>query len=226
MLFGSAQADIYINETNFPDAVFRNYLSSKYGNNSGGGSISADTIAGIEYMNLSKVPGTINNLKGIEYFTALESLNCGDKSIAALDLSANVNLIDLKLGRQTVTANCNFLNDHGDAVCDLDIAIGAYGDISKVSVPESEDYTYDKNSRTLAYTTDSEMFTYTYDTGCALDGGIMTVNVYGNQINTTKGIKIDETNFPDKVFRDHLSRSFDLNSSGFLSTQEVNSVRY
>ncbi|MGM9586704.1 MAG: leucine-rich repeat domain-containing protein, partial [Candidatus Limivicinus sp.] len=38
------------------------------------------------------------------------------------------------------------------------------------------------------------------------------------------GVAIDESNFPDAVFREYISTNFDVDSDGVLSTEEINSV--
>ena len=85
---GTAWADVEINETNFPDAIFRNYLLSQdYGSD---GKLTDEEIAGVTSINVSGTyfsPGTISSLKGIEFFTALEDLRCNDNQLNSLDVS-------------------------------------------------------------------------------------------------------------------------------------------
>ena len=85
---GTAWADVEINETNFPDASFRNYLLSQdYGSD---GKLTDEEIAGVTSINVSGTyfsPGTISSLKGIEFFTALEDLRCNDNQLNSLDVS-------------------------------------------------------------------------------------------------------------------------------------------
>ena len=82
---GSAWADIEINETNFPDENFRNWLSSQtYGSD---GVLTDEEIAGVSEINVDSKG--IQNLKGIEYFTALTKLSCQRNSLASFDISKN-----------------------------------------------------------------------------------------------------------------------------------------
>ena len=85
---GTAWADVEINETNFPDASFRNYLLSQdYGSD---GKLTDEEIAGVTSINVSGTyfsPGTISSLKGIEFFTALKDLRCSDNQLNSLDVS-------------------------------------------------------------------------------------------------------------------------------------------
>ena len=79
---------IKIDATNFPDANFRNYLLEQdYGED---GVISGDETNSITYIDVFAI--NINNLKGIEYFTALTYLDCSCNQLTSLDLSRNTAL--------------------------------------------------------------------------------------------------------------------------------------
>ena len=68
----TAQADVEINETNFPDANFRGWLlSQEYGQDN---NLSQREISFIETIDVNG--RNIKSLKGIEYFTALTNLHC------------------------------------------------------------------------------------------------------------------------------------------------------
>ena len=78
-------SDVKINETNFPDETFRGFVK-KFDKNSNG--ILSDTeVAVVTNINLSGQG--ISSLKGIEYFTALTSLNCEGNPLTSLDVSKN-----------------------------------------------------------------------------------------------------------------------------------------
>ena len=42
--------------------------------------------------------------------------------------------------------------------------------------------------------------------------------------NSEKGVKVDESTFPDAVFRDYISESVDTNNDGLLSVEEIENV--
>ncbi len=87
---------LFINATNFPDEAFRNYLLSRYEYSEMGTEpyFSTDQIENIK--NLSVDYNTeINNLRGIEYLTALLYLRLSNTNIASIDLSHNTNLKSL-----------------------------------------------------------------------------------------------------------------------------------
>lgn len=85
-------AFVEINETNFPDDRFRNYLlSQSYGQD---GIITDDEIPLITKMVIttpttSATVSKMQNMKGIEYFTALRELDCSWNEIDTLDLRNN-----------------------------------------------------------------------------------------------------------------------------------------
>lgn len=87
-------ADVEINSQNFPDAVWRSVVESEYVDADQNHSLSTAEINRITSLPLSFLVemygtgDTISDLKGIEYFTALTSLNCGDLGVEKLDVSA------------------------------------------------------------------------------------------------------------------------------------------
>lgn len=93
-------ADVDINDVNFPDANFRKYLLSQtYGKD---GNLKNSEITSIKRLSIEGLG--IQSLKGIEYFTALTSLNCLDNQLDVLDVSKNTKLKDLQCGKNQLTA--------------------------------------------------------------------------------------------------------------------------
>ena len=94
---GSAQADVTINETNFPDENFR---WSMEGIDNGDGVLTDEEIAAVEGISFWDV----QNFKGIEYFTELESLTIksGNAKSVTLDLSKNKKLTSLTFNQETI----------------------------------------------------------------------------------------------------------------------------
>jgi len=83
--------DIAINDTNFPDENFRNWiLSQSYGSD---GVLTSKEIAGVRNINVSGK--NIQSLKGIEYFYALIYLDCCTNQLTSLDVSQNSMLTSL-----------------------------------------------------------------------------------------------------------------------------------
>ena len=97
----SSVVDVSINPTNFPDENFRNFISSQY-DQDGDGIIRSTEISNITGMNCSDKG--IKDLKGIEYFTALEDLSCRENQLTSLDVSKNTALTKLYCGSNQLTS--------------------------------------------------------------------------------------------------------------------------
>ena len=87
---------VEINETNFPDANFREFIKENF-DTDGDGVLSAEEIAAVTSIILSEdgmhgITTVVSDLKGIEYFTELETLNCSCNQISYLDVSVNTAL--------------------------------------------------------------------------------------------------------------------------------------
>lgn len=87
--------DVDINETNFPDQIFRGWLLDK-GNLNGMGAdgvLTSGELAQITVLDLSGLG--IGDLTGISHFTALERLNVNNNRLTSLDVSKNTRLTSL-----------------------------------------------------------------------------------------------------------------------------------
>ena len=94
-----AAGDVKIDETNFPDEKFREYVKTKFDKDNNN-SLSADEIAAVKEISVEGKP--ITSFKGIEYFTALTSLECSNTKLTSLDTSHNKKLGYLR---------CNYIQD-------------------------------------------------------------------------------------------------------------------
>ena len=92
--------DIAINETNFPDVNFRNWLlSQSYGSD---GVLTEEEIVKVTSIDVSWK--SIQSLQGIEFFRALKSLDCHGAQLTSLDMSKNINLTYLHCGSNLITS--------------------------------------------------------------------------------------------------------------------------
>ena len=87
-----ALADVAINETNFPDEIFRKFVSDNYDTDENE-SLSDSEIAQAQYMLVSNYG--IASLKGIEYFTSLYGLDCRCNCLTTLDCGEISTLVEL-----------------------------------------------------------------------------------------------------------------------------------
>ena len=90
-----------IDETNFPDANFRNYVLASFDSN-GDEKLDDEEIANVKYIFAPSK--TISSLKGIEYFTELLELDCGNNQLTSLDVSKNTKLVKLICSKNALTS--------------------------------------------------------------------------------------------------------------------------
>ena len=114
---------IPIDEDHFPDAFFRGYMT-EYADMDADGQLSEEEVSGVTGIDVSGMG--IQDLKGIEYFTELESLDCSDNELTSLDLSANAKL-------QILKAESNRLNIALDEQSRFDLSQLPDFDITKAS---------------------------------------------------------------------------------------------
>ncbi|MBR0085543.1 MAG: hypothetical protein IJL97_03230, partial [Lachnospiraceae bacterium] len=88
-------ADVAINTTNFPDSLFREYVSDTYDKNDDN-VLSASEAANATWFDFtSTVYDTMYSLKGIEYFPNIVQLKVSGTKITQLDLSHNTKLTNI-----------------------------------------------------------------------------------------------------------------------------------
>ncbi|MBP5561822.1 MAG: hypothetical protein J6X70_08515 [Muribaculaceae bacterium] len=91
---------VNVNEENFPDAVFRAYVSSNF-DTDGDGKLTASEIVNAKVINLDKTNQSdkVHSLVGVEHLTALTSLDVTANALTSLDVSKNTQLIVLNCAR-------------------------------------------------------------------------------------------------------------------------------
>lgn len=95
-MMAAAAEDVTIDALHFPDALFRNEIKAKYDTDKND-ILSVREIMAVTEMEVRHTDAannymsenTIQDLSGIEYFTALKELDCSDNSITRLDLRRN-----------------------------------------------------------------------------------------------------------------------------------------
>lgn len=93
--------DVKIDETNFPDDTFRDYVKNNCDKNRDG-YLSEEEIKAVTKID---VPKTLTkDLTGIEYFTELKTLDCSSSYLTELDLSKNTVLMDLDCSNSFLTS--------------------------------------------------------------------------------------------------------------------------
>ncbi|MDE6475801.1 MAG: MBG domain-containing protein, partial [Erysipelotrichaceae bacterium] len=88
---------IEINEENFPDAKFREYISGSAFDKNQDGILSSTELSAVEHISVAGIsnPRELTSLKGIEYFKNLKILYCNGTGLTSVDLSKNTALIEI-----------------------------------------------------------------------------------------------------------------------------------
>ena len=99
-----AAGDVAIDETNFPDEKFREYVKTEFDEDNNN-SLSADEIAAADRIFVTGKP--ITSIEGIAYFTALTNLMCSNTKLTTLDTSYNTELVFLECNEVSTLTSLN-----------------------------------------------------------------------------------------------------------------------
>lgn len=109
----AATGDVEINDTNFPDPVFQEYLKNgtyydkdtgthkKINSDGNNGVLSLAERTQVTRIDVRSLD--VHNLKGIEHFPELSELDCTNRKIGSLDLSGNTKLEQLRCKNSGLT---------------------------------------------------------------------------------------------------------------------------
>ena len=97
----TTRASVTLNSTNFPDVSFRSYIS-ELTKVAVGSAIPDNKIEAITTIDVRGKQ--ISNLKGIEHFTCIKVLNCGNNQLTTLDLTKNVALEEIWCHKNNLTS--------------------------------------------------------------------------------------------------------------------------
>lgn len=92
---------VTINDTNFPDAFFREYVGGNTIDKDQSGKLSEEEMGAVTTIDVNNLQ--ISDLKGIEFFTALTTLSCRFTKLKSIDLSKNTALVDLDCRNNSFT---------------------------------------------------------------------------------------------------------------------------
>ena len=195
---------VRIDEATFPDEIFRTYVSEHLDSSANGYLESKE--AGIKALDVSGLG--IRDLRGIGYFSELESLDCSDNALTSLDLSGNPALQDLNAegNRLDVTLDAN----HG-----FDLSTLPGFDAGKAS-----DWTGGQVEGTYLRFVQDEV-SYAYETGYQGSAELPEVRFLLFAADREEGIAIDEAHFPDEAFRTYVAENLDSSANGYLESKEA-----
>lgn len=215
---------VLINETNFPDATFRNFVAT----------YDTDKDKNLSKAELNKVfeidvaGKGITNLTGIEHFTNLTRLYCNDNSLSSLNISNNQYLEILNCSNNELTAldvssnkylyslGCFGNHISGTAmdklISSLSLSLSEIGQWGRLVVC-SDESAHDNTITTAQIKTimDKDWEVWQHEEG-------------GSQV-TAMLVQIDELNFPDANFRAIVAGwKIDTDGDSYLSIAERKAV--
>lgn len=128
-------------ETTFTDANFQSFVSSNFDTNNDG-SLSEEEIANVTSINVSNYTSAISSMKGIEVFTALESLNCSGQAIKSLDVVDLTNLVTINASNNqlstfsfpTEAPNLTSVNLSGNLLTEITLQDTTYSSLTSLNV--------------------------------------------------------------------------------------------
>lgn len=135
----ATEESVKINEANFPDENFRNYVLEKIDKDEDG-ILSDMEVKNTEEINIPALE--ISDLTGIEHFTDLKTLICYNNLLTTLDVSKNIQL-------ETLNCNANYLTDLdlSNNVKLVTLRCGSYSSVAE-ELWENDIPTVKKNSLT------------------------------------------------------------------------------
>ena len=96
-----AADDVAINDTNFPDEKFREYVKTEFDKDNND-ILSAEEIAAVKDILVTNT--SITSIEGIEHFTALEKLSVEIPNLTTLDVRKNTALTSLRCSNTKLTS--------------------------------------------------------------------------------------------------------------------------
>lgn len=201
---GDTDDKIAINATNFPDENFRSSILEQ-------GIRTEDDVRNAKILNLHEKG--IESLKGIEFFTSLETLLCSQNKLTSLDVSKNTKL---------TLISCYGNNIHG---ANLDAFINSLPinnakdkrlivDDRMVQITE-----YPSDGLTTTQVAKAKERGWTPYYSCLIVYDDLEYEGYEE-----KPLSIDATNFPDENFRKYLLEQ-EFGKDGIVTPDEIRKIK-
>ena len=221
----TAQADVAIDATNFPDERFRSIVAGSDIDKDADGYLSDEEIAAVTELDVHWEP--IYDLTGVEHFTALTSLDCSYTGLSALDVSKNTELTSLDCSINYLSALDVSNNNKLKVLSCYANRINGKNMLALVNslptVTGGKLYVLDPE---ITFT-DEENFITESQVNIAKGKGWTVYRKNGEDWEEYTGgvIAIDAKNFPDENFRAIVAGTdIDKDADGYLSTAEIAAV--
>lgn len=200
---------IELAEKNFPDDNFRLLVSLAFDTEKDR-VLTPDEITAATTLDASG--WDIDSLKGIEFFTELETLNCGQNHLPFLDVSGCPLLSEL-----AAEGNTAVMEVRPDRMLDLTAIEG-------FDPQRASGWTGGALRGTILIadkSADQVRFTYDLDGSLGEKAAVFTWNITAVQPQEPA---IDDVNFPDEAFRTYILENLDGNGDGILNEAEAGAV--
>jgi len=241
------EGDVLINEINFPDPNFRAAVSNMAIDKNSDGMLSKYELANTLHITLPFLG--VTNMKGLEFFTELEALNCyGNDSLTSLDVRhnkalkvlfcSNNQLTELDLSENTALEElyCSF-----NQLTTLDLSNNKRLKILECDRNVIRNEGMDALINSLPTVTEGALNVYRFENFTS--NKLMAEQAQAARNKGWKpkiwdgttwqdfdgevGVPINKANFPDPIFRAYISdSSIDRDPDGVLTDKEIGFVRY
>ena len=240
---GSVTDEIAIDETNFPDLDFRNYVADNFDTDKNGylNKSEAEAVETIDLRGLSI--GNNTGLKGLQYFTNVKTLDISGQWQFSVDLSALTKLESLIAYKNQFFNGIDLSNNVN--LTDIDVSSCR---LSGLNLSNNTKLTFLRASNNgIKVAQMGELISSLRMLPSSGNGGAMLANLYldGNEVTQMQyaeavakgwgvyvdgyydagGLAIDEKSFPDENFRNYVAKYCDMGRDGYLSDEERNSVK-
>ena len=223
----TAQAQVVLNESNFPDANFRVALAEILGI-SEGDEITKAKIAATTSLNVSGE--SIADLTGIEHFTALKELYCYGNQLTSLDVSGCAALYSLKCQTNQLTSldvsGCTALKKlecYSNQIKDeMDVLVA-----SLPTVENGEFYVIDTKDENEGNICMKSLVAIAKEKGWTVydyNGYFLNRKEYEGFDPNIKAVVLNAENFPDANFRAALTEIFSINEGDEITAVRISAT--
>lgn len=204
-LVNKIEDPIEINDENFPDTIFQNYIKNFIDKNEDG-TLTKNEILSVKKLDVSDF--SIMSLKGIEFFKALETLDCSGCSLLTIDLSGNPNIREVDCS-SNILDNINVNKN----TC-LEVLDCSNNRLPSIDVKNNKDLNTLDCSRNMLCDLDVSNNLDLYDLNCS-ENFLLYLNIGENKNITSESINTDnniyEIKFTDGKFDlSQLNNGFDI----------------
>lgn len=203
--------ELTIDEKSFPDPAFREYIIKEidFDNN---GKLSSQEIEWVSIIDVEDMQ--IKDLKGIELFTGLESINCEKNQLTTLDTSNNKKIKHIYAGHNLLESINITQNTE---LTDLFICDNLLTQLDLTNNAKLEVFDCIGNYiRQLNLSNCQNLKRYYWDSGVAV--------ILDNEETAANGTLINTLHFKDSAFVDYILKNIDTNGDGILSKEEAEAV--